>query len=348
MSLEEKLLPVKEKLQTAVILELTTIPPYLTALFSIKPGTNGIAASIIRSVAMEEMLHMLLAANTLTAIGGNVRLNKDTIPSFPCTLHFKGQQFKNRQFDVHLAAFSKESLSTFLKIELPENWEKAKVLEKIEIPGFTIGEFYRGIKKDLQELCQEWGETQVFSGKKENQISEDFFWRAGGKPIVVTNLSEANQAIDLIVEQGEGVSGNDIKKEGFFSDNADVPHYFRFNEIYMERYYKEGDDPRQPPGGEPITVTYNDVFPIKPDCKNADFINHPQLQYLNNLFNANYSMMLAQLEEGFNGNPHVFYTAIMNGMRNLTPIAQSMVQIKIEGDPESRHAAPSFDWNMDN
>ena len=56
-------------LQLAVGLELSTIPVYLTALYSIKDGTNTDAAQTIRSVVMEEMLHMTLAANVLNALG---------------------------------------------------------------------------------------------------------------------------------------------------------------------------------------------------------------------------------------------------------------------------------------
>ena len=44
-------------LQQAVMLEHSTIPPYLCALYSIKEGTNLESAAIIQSVVMEEMLH---------------------------------------------------------------------------------------------------------------------------------------------------------------------------------------------------------------------------------------------------------------------------------------------------
>ena len=62
-------------LQGAIELEHSTIPPYLTALYSIKKGSNREAAAIIRSVVMEEMLHMTIAANTLNAIGGAPEIN---------------------------------------------------------------------------------------------------------------------------------------------------------------------------------------------------------------------------------------------------------------------------------
>ena len=57
-------------LGNAIKLELGTIPPYLTALFSIKPGANAAAGAIVRSVVIEEMLHLSLACNMLNAVGG--------------------------------------------------------------------------------------------------------------------------------------------------------------------------------------------------------------------------------------------------------------------------------------
>ena len=53
----------QEHLQWAIQLEHATIPPYLCALYSIKEGHNPEATEILRSIFMEEMLHMTLAAN---------------------------------------------------------------------------------------------------------------------------------------------------------------------------------------------------------------------------------------------------------------------------------------------
>ena len=60
----------REHLQWAIELEHSTLPPYLTALYSIKDGHNAEAAEVIQSVFLEEMLHMTLAANILNAVGG--------------------------------------------------------------------------------------------------------------------------------------------------------------------------------------------------------------------------------------------------------------------------------------
>ena len=73
----------KELLQAAVELELATIPPYLCALYSMRPVGNEEAKLVIRSVVVEEMLHMVLAANVLNAIGGEPRVTGDHAPRYP-------------------------------------------------------------------------------------------------------------------------------------------------------------------------------------------------------------------------------------------------------------------------
>ena len=75
---------VRASLQVAIELEHATIPPYLYALYSIAPGTNQAAASIIRSVVLEEMLHLTLAANILNAVGGEPMLDDPSLfPHIP-------------------------------------------------------------------------------------------------------------------------------------------------------------------------------------------------------------------------------------------------------------------------
>src|SRR4051812_44331954 len=71
-------------LQNAIELEHSTIPPYLTAMFSLKPGKNDEIARLIRSIVQEEMLHMTIVGNILIAIGGHPAINLPRfIPKYP-------------------------------------------------------------------------------------------------------------------------------------------------------------------------------------------------------------------------------------------------------------------------
>ncbi len=66
---ESPLLAVHGALQSAIELEHATIPLYLYALFSLRERENREVAAILRSVVVEEMLHMVLLANVGNALG---------------------------------------------------------------------------------------------------------------------------------------------------------------------------------------------------------------------------------------------------------------------------------------
>lgn len=340
---------VLERLQKAAELELGTLPPYLTAIFSLKPGWNREVAGIIRSVAMEEMLHLALVSNVLTALGSRVRLGPANLPSYPLRLEFKGRNFRDREFDVDLAPFSEGTVDTFLKIELPgSRLRDARLLvhgAELVVPGLTLGEFYEGLRKDLERLVQEHGEARVFCGNPAHQVSEEFYWGGGGKSLRVVGLESAKAALEQIIEQGEGSSGGlDDGDAPDFGQPAEVAHYYRFREIREKRRYAPGDVAGKPPSGPPLAVDYDRVYPIRRNCRASDLASDPALTALNTRFNRSYSLMLRQLEQGFGGNPRVLYTAIMGGMHGLVPLASEIVQKPIQGDPEGLHGTPTFEW----
>src|SRR5689334_1014219 len=85
----------RRHLQWAIELEHSTIPPYLCALYSIPDGSNTTASTLIRSVVMEEMLHMVLAANLLNAVGGEPNVDHaDFVPSYPAYLPHSAKSFQ--------------------------------------------------------------------------------------------------------------------------------------------------------------------------------------------------------------------------------------------------------------
>ncbi len=102
-------------LQWAIELEHATLAPYLSSLYSIKDGSNTESVAIIKSVFIEEMLHMALAANILNAIGGSPKFDYNGfIPTFPTPLpHSDGS------FEVSIGKLSVEGIESFLNIERP-------------------------------------------------------------------------------------------------------------------------------------------------------------------------------------------------------------------------------------
>lgn len=77
----------RRDLQTALELEHSTIPPYLTALASIKYSYNLDIQSILKAIVIQEMMHMALVANILNAVGGKPSLySANFIPPYPSRL----------------------------------------------------------------------------------------------------------------------------------------------------------------------------------------------------------------------------------------------------------------------
>ncbi|XP_068752704.1 uncharacterized protein [Montipora capricornis] len=77
----------RQDLQTALQLEHATIPPYLTALASIKFSYNLAIQNVLKEIVIQEMMHMALVANILNAIGGQPSLySKEFIPRYPSRL----------------------------------------------------------------------------------------------------------------------------------------------------------------------------------------------------------------------------------------------------------------------
>ena len=92
----------------------------------------------MRSVFVEEMLHMLLAANLLNAVGGRPRIDTpQMLAPYPRSLpHADGS------FEVSLLPFGREALELFLKIEQPSAPDATPESDRYE----TIGQFYDAIE----------------------------------------------------------------------------------------------------------------------------------------------------------------------------------------------------------
>jgi hypothetical protein len=331
MTLEQEKQTLYPLLQTALELELSTIPPYLVALLSIRKDANRGSANLIRSVMMEEMLHMVLVGNLMSSLGGTVRIGSKEAPRFPLKLAFEGKAFRSREFEVGLQRFSPDALDTFLKIEIPDSLlargRQQAAAPALDIAGMTIGEFYEMLGKKLRKLCETYGEPQVFCGEPRKQVSEQYYWGSGGRPVVVSGLASAEQALETIVSQGEG-SHDSIDDDDTleFNQPDELAHYFRFNEIRCGRHYRTGDSPH------------------KANPKQSDYAPGSKLAELNANFNRQYSLMLTQIETALNGVPRLLYDAISNGMHALTSIALEMMTLPIDSMVGNLHGAPSFEW----
>lgn len=306
-----------EHLRIAMMLELSTIPPYLCALYSIevgdttktdykeKYGDNADVAFTIRTVMMEEMLHFTLVGNILNATKGKVMINTAKyVPEYPTALPDSAGLFQ-----VNIGKFDKSALRTFLRIEQPTPEDAPSRLD-----GYTtIGQFYHAIvdlMEKLEEKAQAEGST-IFKGESDLQIDTNYYYGGGGEVIAVHNLQEAKDAIDVILKQGEGsettIYDSDHEK---FSQLRELAHYFKFNEIYEEQRYATSQvNPKEPPQGTKMDIKYDQVYNMGINPKTEDFVSE-DLKKLSNEFNMLYRNLLDRLQDAFTGKQNEFIKAV--------------------------------------
>ncbi|MBY3031162.1 hypothetical protein HF265_19050 [Rhizobium leguminosarum] len=334
------------RLQLALELEWATLPPYLVALLSMKRSANREAADLVRGVAMEEMLHFALVANVMNAVGGKPLVAKANCPAYPLTMTFEGRPFADRTFPIDLGPFSKESIETFMKIEQPQT-PIAKTTwahERIDVPAPTIGEFYDEISSLLEELDAALP-GKLFTGDRKRQLEGDYFWGGGGAIVIVTDIHSAKSALATVVEQGEGAwAWSQEKLSATAGEPLEMGHYFRFSEIFYERHFLKSDQPDEPPTGDPMPIDYGAVYPIKKNARAMDYPTESQASKLNESFNRRYTMMLRQLGEAVNGTPNTLYTAIMNGMHEMTSTARELMETPFPNSTGGETACPTFEW----
>ena len=315
-------------LQSAIELEHSTIPPYLTAMFSLRNGTNAEIARQIREIVIEEMLHMVIAANILIAIGGSPSINQsEFVPNYPGPL-----PMNIGDLTVGIEAFSIDLVkNVFMAIEEPENpipVKKAAELEAVEYA--TIGQFYDAIKDQIQAL----GPSIFVKPTAPPQVVSSA-WFGADRLFPITDPDAACRAIDLIKLEGEGTS------ESPFQSPGDPAHYYRFGEIAAGREIIE--TPKGfAYGGAPILFDPSGVWPLRPNCKIADFAPDTQARTRIEAFAYNYSALLNSLHNSFNGAPEQLDTAI-GLMYDLRVSAVALMETDT-GDSSGQTVGPSFEY----
>ncbi|MFI6678696.1 ferritin-like domain-containing protein [Kribbella sp. NPDC050470] len=325
----------REHLQWAVELEHATLPPYLCALYSLDPQRNPEAVQVVGSVFSEEMLHLALAANILNAVGGRPHLDKpEMLPPHP-----RRMPHGDRSLQLSLAPFGPEALEMFLRIERPAPPGGPAEGDNYE----TIGQFYDAIERALIELCDELGEDAVFCGDPARQVGKAHFRHSGGRLIVVDSLKSALEALEEIVEQGEGTARGEVwdgDADMFHPDRDEVAHYYRFQELKLGRRYQRGDTPESGPTGEPIGFDVNGVRPMRPNPRLTDHPEGHPIRVAQEEFNHTYCAVLHLLEQTFNGSPRMLSVAT-GTMYALKAQAEALMQMS---DDDGFVAGPTFDY----
>jgi len=322
-------------LQAAIELEHSTIPPYLYALYSLDPARNASIYKLIFSIVTQEMLHMSLACNILNAIGGKPVIDhKKFIPGYPGPLPGCVEQ----GLIVGLSGFTRQLVKdTFMVIEEPEDPLNFPVRKAAlaAAQGETIGEFYGHIKREIVEISKH---RNIFKGDPRRQLTVGFT-----DLVRVTDVDSAVQAINLIVEQGEGTATSPLDPE------HEPAHYYRFAEIYHGRKLIRNDKPGpgEPAfvyGGEPIPLDPKGVTPLVTNPKASHYTAGSQAAATNNNFNFTYTSMLKSLHKVFNGKPDHIAPAV-ELMESMKLQALYLMTIAVKDDV---YAGPSFEYRPAN
>jgi rubrerythrin len=303
-------------LQSAVELEHATIPPYLTAMYSLIPGTNEDIAALLRSIVIEEMLHMTIAANILVAIGGSPQINKpEFLVNYPGPLPMGIAE----ELIVPIKAFSKTLVhDVFMTIEEPE-FPPARILLAAEQQQYaTIGEFYGAMKQKIADL----GDGVFVIGADRQVLS----WFDSKLLFPIEDVQSASAAIDIVITQGEGRPGDPFESPG-------VPaHYYRFREIYQGSDYL----------GNPIPFDPAGVYPMIDNPTPCSYDPESQAAMLSTTFSYAYSSLLNALHHSFNGAPKTIETVI-GLMYELRLQAQKLMATPIRSG-SSVTAGPVFHY----
>src|ERR671914_982495 len=329
---------------------------YLFAAFSLKTdASEGLTDEqleavrrwerVISEVAAQEMLHLALASNLLTAIGGAPHFSR---PNFP-----QPAKYYPPGFELALMPFSEQALGSFVFYERPEGMEHdAPELELASeviaplIPGgvvvpheqqfATVGHLYRGIEQGFRYLVEKYGEQRVFVGPPEAQATWSYFWWPELVP--VTDLASAQVAIESIVEQGEGARSD--------RDDAHFGMFLRVLVEYME--FKERDPDFDP--ARPVVAAW-----ARPpsDARLTDpvLITDPTTAAVADLFNAAYEVMLQMLvrffahtEETEEELQTLSDTAVGAMSLLIKPLGQLLTTLSVGAEFPGKTAGPNFEF----
>lgn len=260
-------------LRVAMAIELSTIPLYSYAMYSIPAADRSDARSAIRSVLIEEMLHVSLAANLLMSTGALPTFyDRATMPSYPLTMWLHAGQ---PTFDLTPATYDQVK-NCFMAIEQP-----APPGAPPQFLGFqTLGQLYEAIIESFLYLssCQP---AELFTDPRPyQQLTKGYLpvprnlWDSG-HPIPVSDLPSALLAINYIVQQGEGISPDTETDD---PARYELSHYRKFQRI-VQRF----------------TPLPENVRPLPVNPRTADYA--ADVQSLSDLFNAGYGYTLLTLDQ---------------------------------------------------
>lgn len=303
---------------------------YLFAAFSLKTEiSDGIDwrrqqkarlwASEIYMIAAEEMLHLAQAWNILAAVGGSPYYLR---PNFP-----QSRSYYGFHQPLALEPFGPKSLKRFIHYETPA--DKLSPREAGDPAEFrTVGELYGLVRQQIDDLS---GTQLFFAGSQGEMTAKEVHFPA---IIAVSDARGARAAIELITEQGEGVTAH--------RQNS---HYGSFLRM---RHDLEAELAADPGFSFARPVAENPVARIRADWAghgNIHLITDPFARSVCDLFDDVYTLMLRLLQHAFAHGPGApttagFADAAIDAMATvIKPLGEALTLMSADGVSEVRAGA---------
>ncbi len=298
---------------------------------------------LLSGIAIEEMLHLALVANVMTAIGAAPSLSR---PNFPRRSEYlpPGVQFA-------LLPFGEAALTHFLYLERPEGMARLDAAEFVpaepppepvqpsevmpRLQNFsTVGHLYRGIMNGLSHLAGRLGEQGLFVGPPRAQATPEMFrWP---QLVAVTGLTSAHAAIEEIIEQGEGARGD-----------WQSAHYGRFLRIWDEYSQLRERDPSFDPARPVIPAFTRQPFDI---AEPQPLLTEPATRTVAELFSLGYEMLLQLLTRFFTHTDEtdeqlgvLIESAFELMVGVLAPLGRALTRLPAGPAHPGRTAGPTFE-----
>jgi hypothetical protein len=293
---------IRGALQTAVALEHSTMPLYCAAMYSLEVQ-NYPSYNTIRSVLMEEMVHMAIAANMVAALGGSPRIA--TLNPTYASRGLPGGVAPD--LPVVLAQLSPRSLENFMRLEAPEFMLNSRQRAAV-YP--TIGAFYDAIREAI-DTHKDALRRAVEQGGPANQVGGNLGYLTFEPAEGVDPVEKFHAGLDIITEQGEGQgegtveAGEDFQREG--------SHYARFAELrYGRRYLAPAEEAgisreneaRFFQGEQIVWPVVINTLAVPSDGYRAVLDNDPNAPEVRKElegFDDAYTQMMAALDRAWNG-----------------------------------------------
>ncbi len=284
-----------DSLKEAIRIEFFTIPPYLTAMWSIIDKESCVYKTLF-GIAVEEMYHFAFACNMLVAISDDKLEIADFAPSYPNKLPGCARP----HLEVSLRQCDKMQVEIFADIE---SFDSGGGVD-------TIGKFYAALQVSFVQYILECKPSL----KTDRQVDYSPVFK-------IQTKDDVERAIGVISHQGEGVP-----KDGDPTDPTDggLAHYFQFKELEYGVHYRNIDGKWRFDNSDPVSL---------PPC--YDMADIPNTGYDTNSmpadardllvkFRESYKVVLSALTDVWN-NGASLDDAIYPIMENMTTHARALM-----------------------